>query len=263
MRAALRLQRRLRLAGALAAATAALAGCAISVPPPRMAAGTPASSNASWAAVLTRFVDDRGRIDFSGLAMDRADLDRYVAYVASVDPKSAPAAFPGRDDALAYYLNAYNALAMYGVLQSGIPPELETIKVRFFYRDRLRLGGRNISLYALENSIVRPLGEPRVHFALNCMVRGCPRLPRKPFEAPRLEAELDDAARLFLSEERNVRLDPARRTVSFSQILNWYEKDFLAKAPSLIAYANLYRAEPIPPDWQVAFIPYDWTLNAQ
>ena len=95
------------------------------------------------------------------------------------------------------------------------------------------------------------------------MVRGCPRLPREPFEGARLEAQLETAARLFFAEERNVRLDPAAKTVHFSEILRFYTKDFLAKAPSLIPYANLYRDDPIPADWRVEFIPYDWTLNSQ
>ena len=251
---------------AVVGAAALAAGCAISIPPPRTPADEapdPNAANAAWARVLNRFVDDRGRIDFAGLARDRADLDRYAAYLARVDPHSRPEAFSRPDDALAFWLNAYNALAMYDVLQSGVPPELGSIKVRFFYRNRLRLGGRSISLYALENRIVRPLGDPRVHFALNCMVRGCPRLPREPFEGNRLDAQLDAAARLFFSEERHVRPDPASRTVYFSEILRFYTKDFLAKAPSLIAYANLYRAEaiPLPSDWRVEFIPYDWSLN--
>jgi hypothetical protein len=249
------------LPAAMAVVTAA--GCAISVPAPRTAAVAPDSAHAAWAAALSRFVDERGRIDFAGVARDSADLDRYAAYVAAVDPESEPVAFPVRSDALAYYLNAYNALAMYNVVQSGIPPELSSIKVRFFYRNRLRMGGRSISLYSLENRIVRPMGDPRVHFALNCMVRGCPRLPRQPFEGVRLDTQLDAAARLFVSEERNVRLDPARRTVLLSEIFRFYTQDFLAKAPSLIAYVNLYRAEPIPLDWGVEFVPYDWVLNSQ
>lgn len=247
----------------LLAITLAAAGCAVAIPPPRSAPETPAEAETAWAAVLERFVDDGGAIDFAGLAKESADLDRYVAALAREDPQSRPEAFPSRQDALAFYLNAYNALAMFGVLRSGIPPELGSIKVRFFYRNRFELGGRSISLYSLENRIVRPMGDPRVHFALNCMVRGCPRLPREPFRGPQLEAELDRAAREFFAEERNVRLDPPRRRVFFSEILRFYTKDFLAKAPSLAAYANLYRSEPIPEDWSVEFLPYDWTLNAR
>jgi Protein of unknown function, DUF547 len=253
---------KLRLAAPLLLAAMA-AGCAIHLPTPRSASEGAGSAEAAWGRVLDRFVDDRGRIDFAGLAKDRADLDAFVAYVGEASPRSAPGEFPTEAAVLAFYLNAYNALAMYDVIESGIPPELGSIKVRFFYKNRLRMGGQWISLYALENRLVRPLGDPRVHFALNCMVRGCPRLPREPFEPERLDAQLEAAARVFFSEPRNVELKLEARTVRFSEILSFYTKDFLAKAPSLIAYANRYRAEPIPTDWKVEFIPYDWTLNQQ
>ena len=103
----------------------------------------------------------------------------------------------------------------------------------------------------------------RVHFALNCMVQGCPRLPREPFEADRLAAQLDAAATLFFSEARNVELQPDRKVVRFSEILSFYTKDFLARAPTLIDYANRYRSEKIPTDWKVEFIPYNWKINKQ
>ena len=48
------------------------------------------------------------------------------------------------------------------------------------------VGGKTISLYKLENDVIRPLGEERVHFALNCMVVSCPRLPRAAFSAAAL-----------------------------------------------------------------------------
>lgn len=213
--------------------------------------------------MLSTSVDERGRIDFAGVAKAPADLDAYVAWVGVVSPESAPGAFATPESRLAYYLNAYNALAMYNLVKAGNPESLAKVKFRFFYRDRLVMGGKRISLYRLENSVVRPLGDPRIHFALNCMVRGCPRLPRVPFEAARLDAQLDEAARLFFSEQRNVRLDPAARTVHFSEILRFYTSDFLARAPSLIEYANRYRVDPIPADWMVKFIPYDWTVNRQ
>jgi hypothetical protein len=102
-----------------------------------------------------------------------------------------------------------------------------------------------------------------VHFALNCMVQGCPRLPREPFEEDQLAAQLDAAAKLFFSEERNVELQPDRKVVRFSEILRFYTKDFLARSPSLIDYANVYRSEKIPTDWKVEFIPYNWKINKQ
>jgi Protein of unknown function, DUF547 len=254
---------RLLAAGLVLAGTA---GCAINVAAPRGAgAGPPAAdaANAAWGRVLNRHVDDAGRIDFAGVAKTPEDLETYVAYVSQLSPASDPAAFPTRETVLAYYLNAYNALAMYNVVRSGIPPDLGEIKVRFFYRDRLLVGGRRISLYDLENDVIRPLRDPRVHFALNCMVRSCPRLPREPFTPAGLDARLDAAAREFLNEERNVDLIPSTRIARVSMILAWYEKDFLAKAANLAAYIARYRDSPIPPRYEIQFIPYDWTLNRQ
>ncbi len=245
------------------AVLALLAGCATNLPAPRGPSQGSVVAQEAWARVLSTRVDDRGRIDFAAIAAAPEDLESYVAYIGSVSPASRPDVFPTRESRLAYYLNAYNALAMYGIVQSGIPESLAKMKLRFFYWNRFVMGGERISLYKLENSIVRKMGEPRIHFALNCMVRGCPRLPREPFEASTLDAQLERAAKLFLSEDRNVDLPPGAKTVRFNEILRFYTKDFLAVSPSLIDYANRYRAEAIPLDWKVEFIPYDWTVNKQ
>lgn len=231
--------------------------CATSVPPPKvdLAGKDPA---AAWERVLNQHVDDEGRIDFVAMERDEADLDVFVASLAMADPQSHPDRFGSRADVLAFHLNAYNALAMYNVLHAGVLP-VDTAK--FFYFRELTLGGREISLYAYENDVIRPLGEERVHFALNCMVRACPRLPRRPFLAATLEQQLDAAAREFFNKPLHVVVDDSNRTVRFSQILEFYTGDFLAKAPSLIAYANRYRTDPIPGDYKVVFTPYDWTLN--
>lgn len=219
---------------------------------------------AEWTQVLQRHVDARGRVDFTGLASDRSGLEGVVRFIAAVDPASKPALFPTSSARLAYYIDAYNALAMYGVLDAGVPKELDWLgRFRFFYLRTFILGGRSISLYSLENDIIRSMGDPRVHFALNCMSVGCPRLPRTAFTADGLDRELDTAAREFVSEDRNVHIDREARTVTLSAIFEFYTKDFLAKAPSLIAYVNYYRAAPIRPDYRLAFAAYDWTINAQ
>jgi hypothetical protein len=237
-----------------------LAGCSVQVAPPKTASGA-GDPQKAWANLLSRSVDENGRIDFVGISKDRADLDTFVAWIATTSPTTTPNAFPTKEAKLAYYINAYNALAMYNVLAEGMPKNLDAVKVKFFYSSKLTLGGQPISLYDLENKIVRPMGDPRVHFALNCMVRGCPRLPREPFRADQLDMELEASAQYFLNENRNVQVDADKSTVRFSQILQFYTEDFLKKAPSLIAYANKYRDSKIPDGYKVDFIPYDWILN--
>jgi len=217
---------------------------------------------ALWSKVLTTNVDDAGRIDFAALANDHGDLERVVAFIGAVDPESRPAMFPESNDRLAYYINAYNALAMYGVINKGVPKSLAGFrKLTFFYFQRFKVGGRSISLYNFENKVIRPIGEERIHFALNCMVVGCPRLPQTAFSSATLDEQLEAATRTFIGEDRNVQLDLDRKELNLSSIFDFYTEDFLAKAPSLAAYVDSYRSENILADFKVQFIDYDWTVN--
>ena len=216
----------------------------------------------AWTKVLTRYVDDSGRIDFDSLRQNHADLDRVVAFIAAVDPDSQSQRFPDRHSRLAFYINAYNALAMYGVVQAGVPESLGGLtKFTFFYLRTFTVGGKSISLYKFENDVIRPLREERVHFALNCMVVSCPRLPRVAFSAAALDGQLDTAARSFIGDTRNVWIEHTKREVWLSAIFDFYTADFLAHAPSLIAYVNRYRATQVPSDFKMRFLEYHWTVN--
>lgn len=212
----------------------------------------------AYARVLHTYVNDRGEVDFPALQRDRADLERYVVYVA----RTPASAFSPAQERLAHYINSYNALSMYNVIDLGIPEtHAGWRKIRFFVLRKFNIGGKQMSLYAYENDVIRRLGEPRVHFALNCVALGCPTLPKKPFSGKRLDAELERETGKFFSENRNLRVDHANKTIHVSEILDFYTEDFTpAHAPSLIAYINRYLADPLPEDYAVQFSDYDWTI---
>ena len=212
-----------------------------------------------WEAVLRRHVNARGQVDFAGIAAAPDALAEVVATVSRFGPPAGPAA------ALAHHINAYNALAMYGIVLRGIPQALRfTGRFGFFVNTTVIVAGQRTSLKSYEDDVIRRLGEERVHFALNCMVRGCPRLPREAFRAARLEAQLAAAAREFCESPYHVRPNPPDRSVQVSQIFEFFTGDFVpTKAPSLLAYLNLWRREKFPADWRVHFFPYDWTVNRQ
>jgi Protein of unknown function, DUF547 len=259
--------RTLLLAFLAAIIVAAIGGLAMNETPAKF--GPPRSLDldqwdAAWTDVLAHHVDARGRVDFSGLAKDRAELDEVVKFIAAVDPASSPERFPTPNGRLAYYLNAYNALAMYGVLDAGVPERFGWFdRIRFFVLRRFTMGGRTISLYRLENSVIRPIGDPRVHFALNCMSVSCPSLPQSAFTANALDEQLDTVAREFVAEKRNVDIDGGRKELRMSAIFKFYTKDFLTKAPSLPAYINRYRLTQIPGNYKIVFDDYDWSINDQ
>src|SRR5262245_32832654 len=81
----------------------------------------------AWTKVLTRYVDDSGRIDFDSLRQNHADLDRVVAFIAAVDPDSQPQRFLDKHSRLAFYINAYNALALDGAVPHGVPQSMSGV----------------------------------------------------------------------------------------------------------------------------------------
>ncbi|NND68514.1 MAG: DUF547 domain-containing protein [Halioglobus sp.] len=243
----------------------------LSVVVARAAVASPAEQYAAalvdWAAVLEQHVDDKGRVGFSALAADPAPLRRYVEAVAGYGPASAPGDFTDPDAVLAYHINTYNALAMYGVIDRGIPEGFLNFfqRTSFFRLRAVVIDGEETSLHAYENEVIRPLGEPRIHFAVNCMVKDCPRLPQRPFVAATLDKDLERATREFFTHPRKLEIDHASETIRVSAILDFYTEDFAAsgRARDLPAYINRYIDSPLPAGYKIKFFDYDWRINAQ
>ncbi|MEM1179660.1 MAG: DUF547 domain-containing protein [Acidobacteriota bacterium] len=233
--------------------------------------------HAPWTAVLAEFVDDRGMVDYEGLSRDRATLDRYIRSIEETSPASHPQLFPTRQEALAYYLNAYNAQVFAGVLSRG--PEKKSVwrglvsGLNFFVRLKITVGGKRTNLKNLEEKVIlKRFEDPRVHAALNCASIGCPRLPQIAFLPDRLDEQLDAAMREWVNDPRHVEVDRAARKVRLNKIFDWFEGDFLGyekrqgtAKPSQIDYVNRFRDadQQIPRNFSLSFLPYDKGINAQ
>jgi hypothetical protein len=220
-----------------------------------------------WEATLQAHVDELGRIDFYGVAEAPEDLAAFVAAIAAVSPQTRPDLFPTRAQVIAYHINAYNALAMQGVLERGIPDGFTSFfsRASFFRLRGVVIGGEKTNLYTYENQVIRRLHEPRTHFTLNCMVKDCPRLPRAAFRSQTLEEQLEAAAKEFFAGSKHLWVNAENKTAMVSSILKFYTADFVAsgKARDLLSYINRYAPEPVPAEFKVQFIPYDWRINQQ
>lgn len=226
-----------------------LTACTTTLPTP----STPGDPGA-WQSVLNAHVSETGTIDFEALRKNPSSLEAAVVEVAEADPLEIKT----RAEQLAFSINGYNTLAMYHAVTSDLKPEN---KVRFFLLTKVPFAQEHVSLWTLENKIIRPMDEPRIHFALNCMVRDCPRLPRTAFTVEELDEQLEAATLEFINSEKHVRYEPEEKLVYLSKILKWYRDDFGPEKEDLVLYLNRYRNEPIPLDTKIKWLPYDWSLN--
>jgi hypothetical protein len=83
-----------------------------------------------------------------------------------------------------------------------------------------------------------------------------------------LDEQLDARAILFINDPGKVRLDRQTKTLSYSSIFQWFEKDFLRSAPSVKAYIMKYineedRAFLEANEVKTRVLKYDWSLNEQ
>jgi hypothetical protein len=188
-------------------------------------------SYSGYARVL-RHVEPDGDVDFAAIGHERAELDAFVRTLATFSPRSRPDLFPTPEDALAYWLNTYNALVLQSVVDRY--PYLESVEStllgRFWWGRSWAVGGRRLTLWALEHRVLRAqFADPRLHFALFRGTRGGGTLDGAPYQAEFIDAQLNDASRRFIQDKRHVRLEGD--TVHLARIFQTHREDFLAALP--------------------------------
>ncbi len=182
-----------------------------------------------WDHVLKEFVNEQGQVDYAALQANPAELNRYVTELAAQSPASHPQHFPTRQSQLAYWINAYNALVMKGVIEHWPVESVRKIgglPYSFFWRKKFVLGERKYTLDAIEGIMRTELAEPRIHFALVCAANSCPRLQRQAYTPENTDRLLEEAARFYVNEPRNLRIDPEQNRVTVARILSFYHEDF-------------------------------------
>ncbi len=218
--------------------------------------------------VLKKHVTADGKVRYAKLHSEIAPLGKFVESLGAVSPDSQPALFPTKEAKLAYWINAYNALVLHA-FASDYPKNKNRLsgklgQFQFFFRRKFKVGGTMRSLDDIESKSIRPL-DNRIHFAIVCASTSCPWLSNEAFTEGNVDKLLDSRARLFLNQDNNVKVDTAKRTITFSKIFDWFQKDFVPSSKQLPAFIAKYRAKDgvtlAAGTWKVLFFEYDWSLN--
>jgi hypothetical protein len=167
-----------------------------------------------------------------------------------------------RNEKQAFYINAYNILAMKMVADHWPMESIKDAGGLFspvWNKSAGMLGGEIVTLGEIEHKILRPMAEPRIHFAIVCASVSCPDLRNEPFTASRLNMQLDDQTRQFLKNQ-NKGLRIGIHAIRVSKIFSWFDDDFEASG-GVSAFIKHYRSD-LPALKTQANLPYDWAVNA-
>ncbi len=221
--------------------------------------------------LLHKYVDKDGYVDYASWKQSSADrraLRQYLEELSRADTRT-----PGsREAQLAFWINAYNAVTLEGILQvyptSSIRKHTGMVGYNIWDDLLLQVGDARYSLNDMEHKILRRMREPRIHFAIVCASVGCPRLRNEAYTANRIEEQLADNARDFFSRSKNFRYDAASRTMYVSSILKWFGEDFGRSQQQRFSFLQRYlpksaQAAAVDPSTRVRYLEYDWSLNDQ
>ncbi|MCL6267639.1 DUF547 domain-containing protein [Flagellimonas myxillae] len=210
-------------------------------------------SHQAWGDLLKKYVDGDGNVDYLGFKGDVSQLDSYLLEL-SLNP---PTTQWDNNQKLAFYINLYNAATVKLIVDHYPIGSIRDIPSRW-KKKWIALGDRRVSLGYVEHQILRKMGEPRIHFAINCASHSCPKLLNVPFTAQSMERLLSKSAVDFVNDKKRNRFEGNRAYLS--KIFRWFKGDF-TEDESLLGFINQYLDNPAPINAQIEFLDYDWSLN--
>ena len=229
--------------------------------------------HAGWNQLLQRYVDKNGLVnykDWKASAADTKALDRYLSHLST----ASPSIVAKREAKLAYWINAYNAVTVRGILREYPTSSIRNHTAKFYgyniWHDlKLHVGSQTISLDDIEHKTLRKMNEPRIHFAIVCASIGCPRLLNEAYVADRIDEQLETNSVDFFSRRQNFRHDVSAGRLYLSSILSWFGSDFGSNKKAQLKAISKWlpnkaaRAAAASGSVRVSYLDYDWKLNEQ
>ncbi len=199
-------------------------------------------------------------VDYDGWLRDPLHA-RVMASIRTINPKHLRGA-----DRMAFWINTYNILTIDLIIKNE---EKESIRnlgglLRNVWRIHdWEINDKEHTLHRIEHKILRPMGEPRVHYAINCASLSCPDLYEEPYEGSRLDAQLQLQEQRFMNNPskgmRIVRKGGESVEIRLSKIFHWYDKDF-GHSAGIIKLIGDYSGYSVGKN-DIESLDYDWSLN--
>ena len=207
------------------------------------------------------------RVKYKALKDSRSKLDLYLNEVSAVD-KAEYETF-SRAQKLSFLINAYNGFTLQVVINNYPINSIKDLGSFFtsVWQQRLfTFFGEKNYLDAIEHEMIRKwFKEPRIHFALVCAAKGCPMLRDEAYVNSRLEEQLDEACKTFLTDKIRNRFEDT--TLYISKIFKWYGKDFKDLGGVRKFLSTRMSTDPsiqkqiASETTSISYTDYDWALN--
>jgi hypothetical protein len=227
-----------------------------------------------------------GLVYYRAVRSDRERLDRYVS---SLNVPKVTYDGWSRDEQIAFWLNAYNAIVLQTVInrypiqgKSSMYPASSIRQIPgAFEQAKHRLAGRSLTLDEIEKTVLPEFKDPRLYLALGRGAVGSGRLRSEAYVGDRLAAQLNAVQAEFVADQAMMKIDRLTGRLSVTPLISWHEAEFVAaydkgaegrfaqRSPierAILAFVtpHLLRLEKEfveKNDFEIVFHQLDWRLN--
>ncbi len=246
-----------------------------------------------YAEVLKNFVDDKGMVDYTTLRRQRLKLKALLREFENLNPNEYRSWT--KENKIAFWLNAYN-IQMLKIITDNYPIQSSRIlrlypgwgpnsilHIKGIWTDyKFLVMDEEFTLSEIDKRFFRKeFDDPRIFFALSRGSLSSPPLRNEPYYGRRLNKQLDDQVKRFLSSPLGLQIDTDKQRVYLSSLfqLSSYGKEFMSKFaidkkfkdhdPTTRAVLN-FITNYVSRDkvsflevgnYSVKYMKYDWTIN--
>ncbi len=178
-----------------------------------------------WDAFLKAYVNREGQVHYPAAKRDSHLLTEYLEKLAQIDLKEFETSWP-REEKLAVWLNAYHAGVIKMILDHYPVRSIHDIS-GVWDLPVIRIHDQSFSLNGIRsNQLMEAFRDEKIHVALACGAKSCPRFRREAYTGPRVEGQLFLATREFVNDPVYLQITPGQKAIFLSQLFKWYEQDF-------------------------------------
>ena len=199
------------------------------------------------AEILRNFVDDKGMVDYKALRGKRHELRALLNKFNNLDPNEYES-WP-KEDKIAFWINVYN-LQKLKVVTDNYPIEPKSGWLIILYRGtssirhiegkitsyKFLVMDEEFTFATIEKRFFRSefdgeFDDPRIFLAISDACLSSPPLRNEPYYGYKLNKQLEDQTKRFLSSPLAFRIDRKKQRVYLSARfqLSWHGKEFLKK----------------------------------
>lgn len=205
-------------------------------------------------AFLQKYVSAQGNVNYNAIHKNPSELN---AILKTTFEANVPKESWSKNEKLAYWINAYNAYTIKLIIDNYPLKSIKDIS-NPWGQDFIKIGGKAYSLENIEHEILRKMGEPRIHFAINCASFSCPNLLNKAFFPATLDKQLDMVTKSFINDKSKNTISANK--IEVSKIFDWFKGDFDSYG-GVVEMFRKYSDIELEKKVRVSYANYNWSLN--